>query len=46
MLNRRNKKILSKFKKANDLQKTKMHDTLKRETDNLIELLVEMEANL
>ena len=45
MLNKRNKKILGKFKKANDLQKTKMIDVLQRETDNLIELLIEMKKN-
>ena len=45
-LNKRNKKLLSKFKKANDNQKQTMYKVLKRETLNLEELLDEFKALL
>ena len=43
MLNKRNEKVLKRFKKANDLQKTQMYKILKDETDNLLLLLIEMD---
>jgi len=43
MLNKRNEKVLKRFKKANDLQKAQMYKILKDETDNLLLLLIEMD---
>lgn len=42
MLNKRNKRILKRYNKASDLQQVQMKQILQSETDNLLELLIEM----
>ena len=46
VLNRRNKKVFEKFKKANDIQKKQMYEILEREINNLVELLMCMKNEL
>lgn len=46
MLNKRNQKILKKFKKANIQQRNEMYKILERETNQFQELLREMKLRL